>query len=438
MSLRTRLSVIITLLFLLVSALGVGLVIRNARQAVHQELESTANLAIQLLGEIARTSPVGSDPRGWDWFQRVNRLDNVRHLCISILDESGATSAYSAGCEPTKQTQAPAWFVNLLTTESIRFSQPLATSGAALTSIIVHADPADEIDEVWKEARVLIGLIILCALIANGVVFFVMGAAMRPLTVIQTALGQIEHGDFRLRLPEFRLPEIAALANHVNSMAHALEKRTREVGFLTQKSLDIQEDERRILARELHDELGQSVAAIMADAASIKRINKSHNPLIDESADAISEVCARIYAVVKQMMSRLRPGMLDELGLESALRDHVEDWRQRHAGIEVRLNIHDNSSYNRDPHSIHVYRIIQEALTNIAKHSDAERAEIDLSLHENGIELRIGDNGRGFEAHSTEQGLGLLGMRERVESLGGSYALETQPEQGTVITVTIP
>jgi len=214
--------------------------------------------------------------------------------------------------------------------------------------------------------------------------------------------------------------------------------------FLIHKSLAVQEEERRNLARELHDELGQCTTAIQADAEIIHDLSRQRNPAIETSARAILDVSARIYDVVHSMMQRLRPGVLDDLGLIAALQEELDAWRARHPDIECRFSTAGDLSALGEAINITVYRIVQESLTNIAKHADANEVSIRLG-RDNGIEgehagllLCISDNGRGMEPDVRSRGLGLIGMRERIEALNGCFTIHSAPGEGMTIEASIP
>jgi glucose-6-phosphate-specific signal transduction histidine kinase len=220
---------------------------------------------------------------------------------------------------------------------------------------------------------------------------------------------------------------------------------------LIRNSLALQESERRHLARELHDELGQCITAIQADAEIIRDRAGACDSRLIASATAIQEVSSRIYEVVHSMMHRLRPAMLDDLGLEETLRGEVDAWQSRHPGIDCNLTIGKDLGDLGEQLNIAVYRIVQECLTNIAKHAAAHH--VSIRLHRAGpgyaasgggdsatdhIRLVVQDDGRGFEPHVRGAGLGLVGMRERVEGLAGSFAVVSTSGAGTTVTVDLP
>jgi len=217
--------------------------------------------------------------------------------------------------------------------------------------------------------------------------------------------------------------------------------------FLIQQSLAVQEDERRNLARELHDELGQCITAIQADAKIISERGPACDSRVATSATAIQQTASHIYEVVHSMMQRLRPGMLDDLGLVDTLKEEVDAWRARRPDTIYQLTINGELSDLGDEINITIYRIVQECLTNIAKHARAHHVTIELTLIDaltdavpdrQGFRLVIRDDGVGIDASLRGTGLGLIGMRERVEGLNGHFSIHTKPGEGTTITIELP
>ena len=197
---------------------------------------------------------------------------------------------------------------------------------------------------------------------------------------------------------------------------------------LSQRYLKVQEEERRLLARELHDELGQSLNAIKVDAVNIRDAG-GNSPEVVRSAQAIIDVSSKVYHVVRTLLRQLRPVALDELGLASAVQFSVEEWKRRHRDMECELSIDEDLEGFSEEVNISVYRFVQECLTNIAKHANASRVTIDVhrSVTRNGnteLGITVEDDGRGVATGAPANGLGLIGLRERIEALGGEFEIE--------------
>ncbi len=201
------------------------------------------------------------------------------------------------------------------------------------------------------------------------------------------------------------------------------------------------EQERASMARELHDELGQNATAIKTLGMSIANRSAERMPEIKNEAQMIVTVAGQLYDMVHGMISQLRPPVLDHLGLADALRDAVFTWQKRHPGITLNLQCADNLNDLPEPVNIAIYRIVQECLTNVARHAKATAADIRIERDPSGaILLEAKDNGVGNDAAANFAGarLGLRGMRERVVSLGGKMEIDTRPGKGFCVNIMLP
>jgi glucose-6-phosphate-specific signal transduction histidine kinase len=251
-----------------------------------------------------------------------------------------------------------------------------------------------------------------------------------PITVLMMAIAMawFSWRRFRHAREELNLRLAAQQA-----LALALE----ENRMLWQRSMQVQEEERRNLARELHDELGQSLNAIKVDAVNIR--DHSHAmPDIHTSALAIIEVSSQVYDVVRSLMQRLRPVALDDLGLRSAVQFGVDQWQRRHPGVHCTFEARGELDGLSEKVNITLYRLVQECLTNVAKHAEAANVSIVLRRDRDAVRFDFEDDGTGFDPSGRRQGLGLIGMRERVESLSGRFELFSTPGAGVRITAVIP
>ena len=445
MSLRFRLNLFITLLFILVLVSGSFYVINNARKSVKDEVRATAYLTIQLIN-IALTSAEGSDSiNPQRVVEQIANLESIRHLDIDIYRKGNpyrSTHTVDSGQTNAITPAAPSWFIQLVQSPPMEFHHVIDEPDMQFTEIIVRANPADEITEVWNDTRTVLILMVLFVVLANLIVYITLGRGLAPIDTIMQGLDRIEHGDYKLRLPEFHLPELSRISQKFNLMAEVLQRSKEENRFLTQRSLAIQEDERRNLAYELHDELGQSITAIKAVAVSIEQQSGRNPETVNESAETIIKVSNRMYDVARNMMRRLRPPALDELGLVTTLQDMIDDWNSRHQETFCYFSFDGDLSILGEEIKIGLYRIVQESLTNIVKHAQASTVKIGLSTSGGEeaalVMLSIEDDGKGFDKKTIHHGLGLLGMRERAEALHGSLDIYSEPGHGVKITVTIP
>jgi len=212
-------------------------------------------------------------------------------------------------------------------------------------------------------------------------------------------------------------------------------RQNRELADLVRAKVD---DERRGIARELHDELGQCVTAIRTIAESIVR--RSDADEVRAAAQNIKDIAARIYDGMHAIVERLRPAELDDLGLADSLRVSVGAWAAHNPGIDLQLDLAGDLSGLDDAVNTAVYRLVHEALTNVTRHADASRVSVRVArVNDHSLTLSIDDNGHGrVSTESSAVGLGLIGMRERIDALGGAFSVEGRPGIGTQLHASIP
>jgi PAS domain S-box-containing protein len=254
------------------------------------------------------------------------------------------------------------------------------------------------------------------------------GAAVQAVAKLSARLSPAREAELHVYVTD-----VTAVATMQSELARALD----ENRMLSQRSMQVQEEERRNLARELHDELGQSLNAIKVDAVNI-RDHTQAQPEVHRSALAIIEVSSQVYDVVRSLMQRLRPVALDDLGLRSAVQYGVDQWQRRHPVVRCRFETEGDLDGFRERVNITLYRLVQECLTNVAKHAEAARVTISMKRHGDQVRFEFEDDGRGFDPAGRNRGLGLIGLRERVESLGGRFELESAPGSGVRIRAVIP
>jgi signal transduction histidine kinase len=265
----------------------------------------------------------------------------------------------------------------------------------------------------------------------------------RPILVLVAATESVAKGDFTPRVPRWADDEIGDLATAFNAMteelAHTDELRREREGLrrqLMEKVITTQEDERRRIARELHDSTSQNLTSLIVGLRMMET-NCAQCASISKATD-LRDVASKTLDEVHDLSMRLRPRVLDDLGLAAALERLAHEWQARFKiPVDVVIQLDD-----RLPGEIEtaLYRIVQEALTNIARHAQAKSASLLIEKHDETVRAIVEDDGVGFDV-STNQGerhLGLLGMRERAELLSGTLTIESTPERGTSVFIEIP
>jgi glucose-6-phosphate-specific signal transduction histidine kinase len=210
--------------------------------------------------------------------------------------------------------------------------------------------------------------------------------------------------------------------------------------MLTRKLFITQEEERRHISMELHDELGQWLSAISAEAETISS-NAYRATVVKSSTQSIKQIVSTIHNIIHNLLYKLRPTLLDTLGLVDSLHELRNKWHAHHPNVKCALILEGKMNDFDEIINITIYRIIQESLNNICSHSGADQVLIYLghiSNINNSLLLKIEDNGKGYNPNQLSSGFGILGMRERVIAADGEFNLYSAPGCGTQIHITLP
>jgi signal transduction histidine kinase len=237
-------------------------------------------------------------------------------------------------------------------------------------------------------------------------------------------------------VPDDEALALIARASHIAGIAIERRELDDRLRALTERVEAIREDERTQIAREVHDELGQALTALKMDIAWVMRRSTASGAIADKLAEMVRSADA-IIAAVRRISAALRPGILDDLGLAAAIEWQVDEFTKR-TGIACELRSTLGDLVLERELATAVFRIFQEALTNIARHAQATAVRVALELERGRLELRIEDDGVGVPESAGTRSLGLLGMRERARRLGGECEIRRREPRGTVVRVSVP
>ncbi len=445
MSLQLKLNLMITCLLLIMLGTSAYFVVQNAREDVRAEVSSTSNLVLHLLdAEILHfTSDYGwlnrTDEDDFSAF-RLNELSGIRHLKIDFYDVTGKLrETNQIKEEKVNQGMPPAWFVKAMGLSDIEVEvkrKQVMINGRFVGELAVTPDPSYEIAEVWKDTTGLLGLVAIFFLLINVLVYAAVRYTFKPVSNILAGLVEIEQGQYASRLPIFKQPELRDIGDKFNVMADTLQQSAQNNHRLTNQIINLQEDERKSLARDIHDEIGQYLTAIHVDASTI--LNAKKMDTAKTSAQEISTVTQQMMLMVQDLLQRLRPRIIDELGIGLALGELVHNWRQKNRDVNVHCMVSKDVGVVDGSVAITVYRVMQESLTNIAKHANAKNVDIEVVQDEQKIHITIEDDGVGFDQTKMSNGYGLAGMKERIQGLLGEMDIRSSDGSGTNIHVTLP
>lgn len=443
MKLRTRLNLVVAGLTVVFVAVLVTEELADTRSSVREEVEAANIVASQLLGPLAVIySRAGGTPVV---IQLLRELGHVRTNDITLRSDDGHVLYRSPPYTYKAGRSAPAWFARLLAPHLSRSIFALPAGG----QLVVQGQPSRPILDAWDDLTRLLVSAVLLLIGVNAIAFWSVERALSPFPVIVRGLERLQGGDLACRLPALPGPEANAIATAFNRMAQAVQdnveaerkareaetrlEERRELALLLEQRI---EEERRLIAHELHDELGQSVTAIRSLAMAIA--TRTAEPAQSDTARLIAEEAGRLYDAMHGLIPRLLPVSLDTLGLAETLENLVRDWQRRYPSIVLSLR-HDVLPDLGPSVTLAAYRVVQEGLINALRHAQASHVEIELSAQANRIIVTVQDDGVGLPADWARPGhFGLRGLAERVEHLGGVVSVQSRQPHGTGLRAEIP
>jgi len=438
MSLKFRIVVIVTIILLINFAAAGYFMVHNARQALVAEMESSTTLAKGLLINALPTLRFSND-LGERLTMIVDSVRDTRHIRAWFEDMDGEPLiGHEKNSHFINRPDAPNWFIKMMEPEAVAFRRLITKGSKSYGYLVVEADPSDEVNEVWRDVQVLFWLGTFFLILIVGLIYVALRQGLKPLEVLEDALGQLEKGDFSARVDTSVVKELSSIQFRFNHMASVLEHTMAENHALAGSMLTLQEEERRDLSRELHDELGPCLFGIRVDLGNIERIAAEHHlPEIEQKIESVKVITNHIQSLVRKMLSRLRPLTLDDLGLVDALKDMLHNWRDRQPEIDWEWDFVGNFQNLPDTLQVTIYRIVQECTTNCVRHAHASHVKVEARREHESVKVTVTDDGVGFHADLV-RGFGLIGMRERVGALGGRIAFDTAEGRGLQVRVLIP
>jgi two-component system, NarL family, sensor histidine kinase UhpB len=428
MSLRSLINLRILLSVILILILGGAITIWQASQSIERELKSSFHLVLQMVKSEASQADISRGNH--DWLQSITALRNLRHVQVSLIDRYDTIIKILTVSEREESGRPPAWFIAAVTTDYLEKKFPLNMPDGSVQRIKISADPMDEITEAWGESQAYFWSVVLMMAVILLTINTVFHSMLHAVGTILSGLRQVESGAYDGKLPSLKISEFDAIAAEINNLSEALNQARQNNQLLARHSLHIQESERRHLSRELHDEMGQSLTAVKAMAVASKHTGAD----VAGIADSIIGICNHLSGVVRSMMRTLHPLSLADLGLGATLTDLVSEYRRRHPDLVITLDYDDSLELLSDMVAIHVYRIVQECLTNVIRHARADSVKVTVShsrFDDDLVVINVEDNGIGGQAEG--EGFGVRAMRERVKTLGGCFSFESEPDKGVSV-----
>ena len=443
----------IVLAAMLCVAVGAGIVLSNvATDAKRQNLDVSGTITKYLKLQLVRIDSALDLPQRFPDWTAVVDFTLQQGQCAKFTTVAGKVYSRCVGTDHRTAT-APAWFSGLY--------EPLFLGTIDALSNLVHRNenkgtlevtinPAVVSHQAWLSVSDMLRLSLALILIMCGLVYVVVDRALKPTAEILSGFLRLAGGDLTAQLPRYRLRELDRISESFNLLAKELRVTTTERSEFARKLIDAQEQERRHIARELHDDVAQQLTALSGLASSIKSsVDGDRKELVSE-AEELVRVSGRAMRSLRETLTYLRPQEIDELGLLTSLNGMIAEHNHRsRSGTHFSLATSGQVEGFDAQTSAHIYRIIQEGLNNAARHADAKAVVVSLKNKGSAatregsardvIELGIEDDGTGWidtpSSDTLGTGFGLLGMRERVSALDGKLAVGTSPPGGVSLRV---
>lgn len=478
-TIRTQLLIVIGGINLVALVIAGIIWVANARKATQVEMEASVELAKNFariaLGSIAADGGAVDLPARADQLASRLRIGNLRHVRILMADANGNLTQLApspdAPRDPALPSPAPAWFESLVkpdltprtlslvltngnTSSPVMVEQLMAEGPRIwqLGTVVIAGDPADEIAEVWYDVSKLVIVLAGLGALVLATLYVVLGRMLDPMANVARGLTRLEDGDYATRLTPPRVRELGTITACFNRLAETLGRTRAENGRLYGQLITVQEDERREIANELHDEASPCLFGIMANAMSVQKLTeRRRDPRsadIRGHANEILRVTERLKMMNRVMLKKLRPVSIGRIALSEIATDLLSELQRRYPDVEITPSIRTQEARYGEATDLTIYRCIQEGVTNAIRHGKADLVRVDLfekraargaGAGSGGptLQLLIQDDGRGI-LPDTPLGFGLTAMRERVHALGGSCAVQSAPSQGAILRVIIP
>jgi two-component system sensor histidine kinase UhpB len=446
-SVRAQLLIVFIVIDLIAGLVAGAVTILQARASTRVEVAASMELAELLVREAVAL--MQQEVPAEKFLADLNsQLRLVRHVRIVVKDAGGSPLwPHPPAGAARRDDRVPAWFAALIAAPIASRDVPVVVNGARVGSVEIVAEPHDEIAEVWGNT-VALGTVALGVNVAViGILYVLFGRVLDPLTGVARGLADLEHHNYRVRLPRPQAQELAAITDRFNALAQALEAARAENEQLNHRLITAQDDERRRTALDLHDEVGPNLFGLKAHATSIaaaaaKLEHQAARKMIERVHDMLA-IIEQLQSINRSMLNRLRPMALGHVPLRDILCELVRDRARQHPQIEFSVCADNLMRSYGDSIDLTIYRCVQESLTNIIRHAQARHVTIELgeaASDANGgpqLALTVRDDGCGVDPRAAP-GFGLRGMQERARALGGSCKVDSTLGDGTSIRIMIP
>jgi signal transduction histidine kinase len=324
-------------------------------------------------------------------------------------------------------TAVPDWFVRLLAIPEFKAAFPVMIEGKQVGDIVFAPDMAADIYEKWIGFLAIACSGIILMLLTGAIAHFAARSALRPLQSLGDGLTRMRTGDYEQPIAPAGPPEIRKSAQEANELARTLNRLSQDNRNLLRRIVSLQDDERQDMARELHDELGPLLFGIRANTVALLESNPAGEAELSSAAAGILQSVETLQQANRRILDRLRPLYIQELGLARSIETLLQNAKKQASDLKVTSQIDTALNEVDGLLSQTIYRVIQEAVTNVLRHAKANTMHVTAGINDREVIVEVSDDGIGFPADRMF-GRGLTGMLERVRALSGT--LELLREEG--------
>lgn len=439
--LKRHLLLRVTLFAVVICLFAVGAVLNQARERIRAHIDQTGSTVERLIAGEA-IQPRGDFGIGLNGLGlalgSVASIGDLLGICVQVEDIYNRPIVERCFGEAAGSPAMLREALGLLIGQDTLFRGAITQyPGYKVGRFVVTPNLDSEALTLWREIRTVLGMT-LGILALNLFIYLPVRRALQPTERILAVLERMEAGDLAARMPRPRLVELNRIAAGFDHLTGRLRKTMAEQRQLAQRLLAVREEERRHLARELHDEFGQCLTSIGADAGFVTARLRNLQPELLPAIQSIALVTAGMMESLQGILGQLRPQGLDEFGLRAGLVQLVGGWQRRLPDCLVELQIDGEIDDLPDDLTVSLYRIAQESLTNALRHSLPRQLTVVLKRTATKCRLCVEDDGEARDPGSTGSGLGVLGMNERVVALGGRFAIVPLVPRGTRVLAEFP
>ena len=419
LSLRTRLFLPLFAMFVVALVVGAVLLRSFAAEQLIEESEPAVRSAGQIAEALNATLRFSANPQ--PTLEAFGQSLGTGGPIKLRSAEAGSPAAARIATATGSRTP-PAWFVDFLALPKMGAAFPVVIDGKRVADIVFDPDMSADIFAKWIGFLAILVSAVALALVTGIIAYVTAGTALGPLRDLGEGLTRMRQGNFGEFITPAGPPEIRRSAEEANQLAQTLKRLSRDNRDLLRRIVSLQDDERRDLARELHDELGPLLFGIRANAVTLLDAAPGDKARLDASVAGVLQSVEALQQANRRILDRLRPLYIDELGLAKSIETLLENVRSQAPQLQQATELDPRLGDIDGLLSHTAYRVIQEGVTNVLRHANAGAMKVTAAMQSDRLFIEIADDGGGIPPNNVF-GRGLTGMRERVRALGGTFEL---------------